>query len=130
VKLELLDASGRLLSENLYWEGKDEAALRKLNALPQAAVRVSAGAMRVGEEISVRVELENTSGSSALANKLTLLDSKGVRILPAYYSDNYVSLLPGEKREIEIRYPVAKAAARARIALRGWNAKPASIAVR
>ncbi len=130
VKLELLDASGRLLSENLYWEGKDEAALRKLNALPQAAVRVSAGAMRVGEEISVRVELENTSGSSALANKLTLLDSKGVRILPAYYSDNYVSLLPGEKREIEIRYPVAKSAARARIALRGWNAKPASIAVR
>jgi hypothetical protein len=34
-----------------------------------------------------------------------LVNGKGQRILPAFYSDNYVSLLPGESKAIEIRYP-------------------------
>ena len=56
----------------------------------------------------MRVELRNTGTTVALANKLTLLNAKdGSRILPAYYTDNYVSLLPGESREIEIEYPAA-----------------------
>src|SRR5690606_20454306 len=33
VKLELLDANGVRVSENFYWQGRDEAALRKLNNL-------------------------------------------------------------------------------------------------
>ena len=33
--------------------------------------------------------------------------SDGTRILPAYYSDNYVSLLPGESREVDIEYPAS-----------------------
>jgi hypothetical protein len=52
--------------------------------------------------------LENTGSAVALAAKLTLLRaSDGERILPAYFSDNYVSLLPGEKRVVEISYPDA-----------------------
>jgi hypothetical protein len=45
--------------------------------------------------------------------------------LPAYFSDNYVSLLPGEKRVVEISYPEAKANAAAIVAIRGWNVVPA-----
>ncbi len=46
----------------------------------------------------------------ALANKLTLLNAHdGTRILPAYLSDNYVSLLPGETTEIQIEYPASAA---------------------
>ena len=46
----------------------------------------------------------------ALENKLTLVNAgDGTRILPAYYSDNYVSLLPGESKEIEIEFPAAAA---------------------
>ena len=43
------------------------------------------------------------------------------RILPAYFTDNYVSLLPGESREIEIEYPAKSANGPAQLALRGWN---------
>jgi hypothetical protein len=35
--------------------------------------------------------------------KLTLLDSKGARILPAYYTDNYVSLLPASPAKCRLR---------------------------
>jgi hypothetical protein len=46
-----------------------------------------------------------------------------VRVLPVYYSDNYVSLLSGEAREIEVRCPAGGSSC-ARVALRGWNVIP------
>jgi beta-galactosidase/beta-glucuronidase len=130
VKLELMDASGRVLSENFYWEGKDDGALRKLNELPESSIKILASSQRLGEEVSVRVLLENATSSPVLANKLTLLDAKGARILPAYYSDNYVSMLPGERREIEIRYPASEYASNAKVALRGWNTKQTNVTAR
>lgn len=76
----------------------------------------------------MRVTLENTGRVAALAAKLTLLDNQAVRILPAYYSDNYVSLLPGEVRVIEIAHPGQQVAG-ARLSLRGWNIKSSEIRV-
>jgi hypothetical protein len=71
----------------------------------------------------VRMELRNTGTVAALANKLTLMNAAdGSRILPAYYSDNYVSLLPGETREIEIEYAGKPGNGAAELAVRGWNA--------
>jgi hypothetical protein len=67
---------------------------------------------------------------ASLADKLTLLNaSDGSRILPAYYSDNYVSLLPGESREIEIVYPGASAKGAATVAVRGWNLAKQNVSV-
>jgi hypothetical protein len=51
--------------------------------------------------------------------KLTLKDATGARILPAYYSENYVSLLPGEQRTITVGFPAGQA--KAAVGLRGWN---------
>jgi hypothetical protein len=70
----------------------------------------------------VRVDLKNTGSTAALANKLALINAvDDSRILPAYYTDNYVSLLPGESREIEIEYPAKSATGSAQVALREWN---------
>jgi hypothetical protein len=49
--------------------------------------------------------------------------------LPAYFSDNYVSLLPGETREIEIEFPLAAAHGSAQLAIRGWNLAPQIVSV-
>ena len=51
-----------------------------------------------------KVKLDNRGNVAALETKLTLLDSQGKRILPAYFSDNYISLLPGEVKEITVQY--------------------------
>lgn len=76
----------------------------------------------MGEAVRVRVGLRNTGTTVSLANKLTVLNAAdGSRVLPAYYTDNYVALLPGESREIEIEYPAKSATGPAQIALRGWN---------
>jgi hypothetical protein len=102
--------------------------MQRLNALGAQSVRVSAHAARSGDELVVRVTLEDTGSQPALAAKLTLVDGRGERILPAYYSDNYLSLLPGEPRQVEIRC-ARKQADSPRVKLRGWNIAPVATAV-
>jgi len=48
-----------------------------------------------------------------------------VQILPAYFSDNYVSLLPGETRDVTVAYPGDRGVATVR--LRGWNSPATTI---
>lgn len=121
VTLELRDSAGKLVSDNFYWRGKDEAAYQGLNAMPAVPLAMTMTRPQAeGNDRVVRVTLRNAAAAPALAAKLTLVDGKGARILPAFYSDNYVSLLPGETREIAIRYPADSAGA-ARVRLRGWN---------
>ena len=71
-----------------------------MNNLPQVTITTRAvNETNSGGEAHIAVTLENAGPAVAVAAKLTLLRaSDGERILPAYFSDNYVSLLPGEKR--------------------------------
>jgi hypothetical protein len=121
VVLKLSDSRGRVLSENTYWPSATEPSLQRLVGLAVQPVRISSHAGREGEESLVRVTLTDQGSAPVLAAKLTLLDQQGRRILPAYYSDNYLTLLPGEQREVTIRYPGPGQATR--LALRGWNVR-------
>ena len=125
VKLELHNSAGQLLSDNLYWLGARPAAYRQLTRLPAANVAASATWSRSGDTNRVHVQFQNKGATAALENKLTLVRaSDKTRILPAYYSDNYVSLLPGESREIEIEYPASVARGEPQVNLRGWSTAP------
>jgi hypothetical protein len=129
VKLEARSATGQLLSENLYWLGATSASYRALTHLPNANVSVSATWAKSGDTQHIRVHLQNSGTAAALQNKLTLVNAADrSRILPAYYSDNYVSLLPGESKEVDIEFP-ASASSQPQVNLRGWNLAPTSIAV-
>ena len=80
--------------------------------------------------VKVEVQITNSGAAVSLENKLTLLSAaNGSRILPAYFSDNYVSLLPGESRTVSVEYPAGAAKGSAEIALRGWNSVPQTVAV-
>ncbi|HET7108096.1 MAG TPA: LamG-like jellyroll fold domain-containing protein [Candidatus Acidoferrum sp.] len=122
VKLELLDPSGKLVSDNFYWMGGTSADYRKLNRLGGAQIKTTLRTSVEGEQQRVMVGLENAGSIVAIELKLTLLQSDGkTRVLPAYYSDNYVSLLPGEKKEILVECSRAAAAGGVSVGLRGWN---------
>ena len=128
VKLELRSAAGQLLSDNLYWLGATSASYRQLTRLPEAMLAASATWTRTGDTTRIHVQLQNKGTAAALENKLTLVNaSDGTRILPAYYSDNYVSLLPGERREVDIEYPASAAKADPQVKLRGWNLVPTRV---
>jgi hypothetical protein len=133
VKLELKDAAGKLLSDNFYWQAARKADYRKMDDLPTAtltaSVKPGAGTTANGDRHAL-VTLVNGGTGVALAAKLTLQNAAtGERVLPAYYSDNYVSILPGETKTIDIAYPATSARGAVKVGLRGWNVTPASISV-
>jgi Exo-beta-D-glucosaminidase Ig-fold domain len=120
VQLSVTDAAGTPVSDNFYWWAKDEASLRELNGLPQAKLTASAAVVPGGSESKATIKLANTGTTPVLMIKLTLKDAAtGKRILPAYYSENYVSLLPGEERTITVGFAAGES--KAAIGLRGWN---------
>jgi hypothetical protein len=129
VTLELHDASGKLLSDNFYWLGAENESYRELNRLPAATLSGTASSTQSGDTMHIHVQLENTGNVPALADKLTLVNAaNGERILPAYLSDNYVSLLAGETREIDVEYPTS-AGKGTQFNVRGWNLAPFTIAI-
>ncbi|MBV9926167.1 MAG: beta galactosidase jelly roll domain-containing protein [Acidobacteria bacterium] len=127
VALRLADGTGRVVSENFYWRGREAASYRALDKLAQAPLELKASAPKVeGGDRVVDVTLSNRTGTPALNAKLTLVDDKGARILPAFYTDNYVALLPGETKTLTVRYP-ASVTSPVSLRLRGWNVAPAEV---
>ena len=124
VKLQLRDESGQIASENFYWLGDASASYRKLNRMGDASISLTT---RV-EKGRIAVSLQNTANVAALATKLTLLQADGTRVLPAYYSDNYLSLMPGEQREITVEYP--EGTGTMQISVRGWNVTSQTVPVK
>jgi hypothetical protein len=127
VRLELRGADGQPVSDNFYWRAAHDAGYRALDRLPPATVTATA---EVAGNNEIRVDLRNPGQVAALENKLTLVRADGSQVLPAYYSDNYVSLLPGEERAITISLAEGQSKAGLRLELRGWNATPVSGGVR
>jgi hypothetical protein len=120
VRLELRDTPGHLLSQNFYWHARDEHQLRELNSMPKVPLMVKATWRPGAGGMAVEAKVTNLGKVPALAVRLTLRDAKtGARILPAFYDDNYFSLLPGESHtvHIETRSP-AKAI---NVSTDGWN---------
>ena len=96
-----LTRGNSVVSENFYWRGLEEDNYRALRDLPKAKLEVSTTVQRQGDRWRMTTELRNVSTAPALMVKLKAVREKtGDRILPALYSDNYVALMPGERRAI------------------------------
>jgi exo-1,4-beta-D-glucosaminidase len=143
VSLALADAAGRTLSRNFYClstqaetlgepkEGSDWyytptrqfADFTALGELPPAELKVAATSERNGQEEITRVRLENTGRAPGFFIRLKVTAGEnGEEILPVLWEDNYVSLLPGEKREISASYaPKLLQGAKPVVEAEGWN---------
>ncbi len=130
VRLNLMGAGGKQISSSFYWLAGREEDMRKLNTLAQARIGTRLSTTTDGDEKVVTAVLTNQGRQAAIELKLTLEQAAAQgkagerddkRILPAYYSDNYVSLLPGESRTVTVRYPASAATGEAAMGLRGYN---------
>lgn len=128
VELQVAEPNGTPVSNNFYWWAQEEATLRELTTLPEATVGLDATLVVRGVEQIATIVLKNQGTVPALLLKLTLKDARsGQRILPAYYSENYVSLMPGEERTITVDLP--QGAGKPAVGLRGWNIEAQTTAV-
>ena len=127
VKLELRDATGKLISDNFYWQAATEHRddLRDLGRLPSVTLDANAVRHDAGGKCLLDVTLHNPSSQIALMAHLQLhRQHSGARVLPVYYTGNYLSLTPGETKTIQIEAAVADLKGEVPlIAVDGWNVK-------
>lgn len=125
IALELRDVNKNLLSRNVYWYADENGKYSGLNRMKEVEVKCSAKRVSEGE---IEVSISNAKGNPvAFFSRVSLIDSKtGERILPAFYDDNYVSVLPGETIKVKVEYYPTKGITPA-IQVKGWNVKEANV---
>ena len=103
IKLDLSSADSKLISTNFYWKNVAEDNFAPLQQMSTARLTVTATSRQVGQKMLLDVTVSNPGKSVALLAHLQLhRKSDGERVLPAFYSDNYLSLAPGESRQLTI----------------------------
>ncbi|MEZ2443489.1 sugar-binding domain-containing protein [Chitinophaga sp. RCC_12] len=104
VKLTLHDAKGALLSDNFYWNtlplGSDQLA--GLEKIPVVTLTATVKRRSIQGRCLLDVSLHNPSAHIAVMTHLQLHRQGGDRVLPIFYSDNYVSLCPNETKTITV----------------------------
>ena len=125
VKLELRDAGDRLLSDNFYWRARpdDEDNFTALNQLPPVALDIQAQRHDAEGKCHLDVVVKNPTHDVALMAHVQLRrQQSGQRVLPVFYSDNYLSLLPGESKTLTVEAAVADLNGEVPLlAVDGWN---------
>jgi exo-1,4-beta-D-glucosaminidase len=141
LSLRVEDSTGKLVGSNFYWlSTKPEtldwaktnwwmtptasyADFTAMSQLPKVKLKEVDRTERKGEESITRVTLENPSKSLAFFVRLKVnKGAQGEEILPVVWEDNYISLLPGEKREITASYRTQElGTAKASVEVGGWN---------
>jgi exo-1,4-beta-D-glucosaminidase len=141
VVLKLQDSAGKIVGSNFYWLSTKVETLdwaksnwwmtptasfadfSAISQLPKVKLKVAERTERKGDEEVTHVTLENPSKSLAFFVRLKVdKGAKGEEILPVVWEDNYISLLPGEKREISASYRASElGTAKAAVEVSGWN---------
>ena len=94
-----------------------------ISQLPKVKLKVSDHTEHKGEEAITHVTIENPSKNLAFFVRLKVeKGAKGEEILPVVWQDNYISLLPGEKREVSATYRASELGpATPAVEVSGWN---------
>ncbi|MEI3800277.1 MULTISPECIES: glycoside hydrolase family 2 protein [unclassified Chitinophaga] len=126
--LRLLNAHQQVVDENLYWLPDAKGNYSGLAQMPAAGVKVTA--VKAGAD-SINVTISNPAGGPvAFFNRVSLVNTQNKkRILPVFYSDNYISVLPGEQKTISISGGATATSKDAQIEIYGNNVKRQYIAV-
>jgi exo-1,4-beta-D-glucosaminidase len=120
--LRLIDGKGTEISNNFYWlsttadildydfnfddfafytPSKDYADFTLINSMPKVKLNINHHIKQDGSEQRTCVNIENPTKYIAFFIEMNIKGRKsGNSILPQYWEDNYISLLPGEKRTI------------------------------
>jgi hypothetical protein len=125
VELELNDAANKPLSHNLYWRATADTRddLTALDSMPTVDLSIHVARADLAGKTTLTVTLKNPTSHIALMTHLQLRNRRSnERILPVFYSDNYISLAPGESRTSTLTVETAQLHGDPPVVmLDGWN---------
>ena len=128
LRLILTDSDGTVLGANTYWHNRKEYQnYRALREIPKTSLSLDLRGSesftdeKTGREMT-RVTCRITNGAyPALNVRLRLLNPDGSDLLPVFFSDNYLFMMPGEVRTVTAEYETRKAPEGVRLMLSSWN---------
>lgn len=127
-KPDVLDYQAKVKPWPYYTPSKEFADFTLLNSLPIARVDVEHSCKKTGVQKKLTARLTNVDRSIAFFIELKVLSEKTRRtILPVFWEDNYISLLPGESREVSAVFP--DTGEEVVFAIDGWNLAESSFVV-
>ena len=141
VVLRLEDSGGQVVGSNFYWLSTKPETLdwektnwyvtptasyadyTALSQLAKVKLRLTEHTEHKGADAITHVVVENPSKTLAFFVRLKInKGAGGEEILPVLWQDNYISLLPGEKREISATYHAADlGTSKPAVEVSGWN---------
>ncbi len=137
--LQANDSKGRVIAANEYflphdedtynWEQSDwwgtpvshYASYHVLNHLPEASCQASIR-QSASDPSHYELTLTNSTEHVAFFIRLMAKDDRDELLCPAFWSDNYISLAPGQQRTIVCTLPVPQQKA-VHFSFEGWNVR-------
>lgn len=134
IKLTLADAAGKIVSDNFYWSSNKPykpgrsmtgplfEGMSAIEKLTKANLKTTITQSSPNGKNSYQISMSNPSANIAFMIWLRLQDvTTGKPVRPAFYDDNFFSLLPGESRMVNIEYNGEIDPAQTRVVVDGWN---------
>ncbi len=114
IKLRLLDENNRQVGSNFYWRSNNKyegrktltgpatAGFEEINKLAKAKLSVRHKTSVKNGKHFINLELKNTGRSLSFFTQIQCLDINRKPVRPSFYTDNFICLMPGESRNIQI----------------------------
>jgi len=143
LKLQLSDDTNNIIADNFYWLSTkpdvpdfknttwfytpmaEYADFTDLDRLPDVKIVPENSITNVNDKYEVIVKLNNPDENIAFLIELRIEGEKsGKSLVPIIWDDNYVSLVPGESKEIRASFPAsAMDGDKPVFRYKGWNVK-------
>jgi len=123
-KTDILDYEGsKKLPWPYYTPTKQFADYTALNQLPKVKLNYQYEYTKDDQFGKIKLVVKNTSEAIAFFNFLDVVDPQTKQpVLPVYWDDNYVTLLPGEERTYEAKFFLSDfKGEKPVLEIRGWN---------
>jgi hypothetical protein len=106
---------------NIYWLTTKEKDYTGLADLPDSQPSIKADIKQTGAEYAATLHFE-AGKQISFFNRIKVFDGEtGKRILPVHYSDNYISLMPGDRQDVSLSFSASIPAERIQIVVDSWT---------
>ncbi len=136
IRLTVKDDSGNVLGDTLYWHNWNYyMRYESLNSLPEVRLHAAvspksivAGDIGRGNDLYT-ITLSNNGSAPVVQTRIRTISTATYEdVLPAFYSDNYFSLMPGESKTVTVEFnPRHLKGGQPVFELSGWNTKVEAI---
>lgn len=134
LKLRLLDSRNNQVGSNFYWRSNNEyegattltgpatAGFQDIEKLKKTTLTVKQRAFIRDRKHIIELDMKNTGRSLSFFTQVQWLDSNKKPVRPSFYTDNFICLMPGESRKIEIETDMKKLTEREySLVVKGFN---------